>query len=272
VANTPLRLGAYEFWHQNQQIVPGETLPERLGNLERLGYHLIQLARGTFVGDYSAVKSALRASPIAVAVASVGGPSVLAASPEERAAGVSALKRSLHVAAEVGAIGAPVNRQHALPNLEPLWSANDLARALLVHQLKAVAPLCRDLGVCVLIEPLNRYESEFIQTLAEAAAICQEVGGGAVKILADFYHMNLEEADVERAVVDAGPHIGFVHIADSNRCEPGTGHADFRPLFRGLKRIGYEGYVSLECQVLAEDKYQMLARVRALLEDIWEQC
>jgi sugar phosphate isomerase/epimerase len=267
-----LRLGSYEYWYQNQQIVPGATLPERLANLERLGYQLIQLARGTFASDYSQVKRAVGTSPIRVAVASVGGPSVLASSPEERAAGIGALRRSLQVAAEVGAIGAPVNRQHALPNLEPLWSANDLARALLINQLKEVAPLCQDLGVCVLIEPLNRYESEFIQTLADAAAICQEVGGGAVKILADFYHMNLEETDIEQAVVEAGSDIGFVHIADSNRCEPGTGHADFRPLFRGLKRIGYTGYVSLECRVLAEDRYQMLARVKALLERVWEEC
>jgi sugar phosphate isomerase/epimerase len=267
-----LRLGAYEFWHQNQQIVPGDTLPERLGNLERLGYQLIQLARGTFAGDYGQVRRALLASPIKVAVASVGGPSLLAATPEERAAGLRALERSLQVAAEVGAIGAPLNRQHAMPNLEPLWTANELASALLVHQLKKVALLCQVLGVCVLVEPLNRYESEYIQTLADAAAICQEVGGGAVKILADFYHMSLEETDIEQAVVNAGPHIGFVHIADSNRCEPGTGHADFRPLFRGLKRIDYPGYVSLECQVLAEDKYQMLANVKALLERTWEEC
>lgn len=83
--------------------------------------------------------------------------------------------------------------------------------------------------------------------------------------------MQLEESDLEAAVVATGHHIGFVHVADSNRCEPGTGHADFRPLFRGLKRIGYSGYVSLECRTLAEDKRRMLADVRGLLSRDWEQ-
>jgi sugar phosphate isomerase/epimerase len=91
-----------------------------------------------------------------------------------------------------------------------------------------------------------------------------------VKILADFYHMRLEESDIEAAIVAAGPHIGLVHIADSNRCEPGSGHADFAPLFRGLKRIGYQGYVSLECRVLAEDRRRMLADVRDLLRRVWD--
>lgn len=264
------RLGAYERWWKGQYIVPGETLRDRLRTLEELGYELIQLARGTFAEDHAHVKPAFEGSPIRIAVAGVGGPSLAASTPEERREAVESLKRSLRLAAEYGAIGAPLARAHTLPDLSPCWSANDLARALVVDGLRQVQPLARELGVCVLVEPLNRYESEFIQTLADASAICEEVGGGTLKILADFYHMQLEESDVEAAVVAAGPHIGLVHVADSNRCEPGTGHADFRPLFRGLKRIGYDGYVSLECRVLAEDKRRMLADVRGLLRREWE--
>jgi sugar phosphate isomerase/epimerase len=264
-----LRLGAYERWWQGQYVVPGDTLADRLRTLEELGYELIQLERGTFAREHGHVKAAIAGSSIRIAVAGVGGPSLAAATPEERAEAVRCLRRGLELAAEHGAIGAPLARAHTLPDLSPLWSANELARALVVDGLRRVQPLCRDLGVCVLVEPLNRYEGSFIQTLAEAAALCDEVGGGTLKILADFYHMQLEESDVEAAVVAAGPHIGFVHVADSNRCEPGTGHADFRPLFRGLKRIGYDGYVSLECRVLADDKRRMLARVRDLLRGLW---
>jgi sugar phosphate isomerase/epimerase len=269
VTEAVLRLGAYERWWQGQYIIPGETLPERLRTLEELGYELIQLARGTFAGDHGHLEQAFAGSSIRIAVAGVGGPSLAASTPEERREAVECLRRSLELAARYGAIGAPLARSHTLPDLSPLWSANDLARALVVDGLRQVQPLCRDLGVCVLVEPLNRYESPFVQTLADAAAICEEVGGGTLKILADFYHMQLEESDIEAAVVAAGPHIGFVHVADSNRCEPGSGHADFGPLFRGLKRIGYQGYVSLECRVLAEDRRRMLAEVRDLLRDRW---
>jgi sugar phosphate isomerase/epimerase len=266
-----LHLGTYERWWQGQYLVPGETLRDRLRTLEELGYELIQLERTTFAGDYSHVKPAFAESPIKIAVVATGGPSLAASKPEERRLAVQALERGLRLAAEYGAIGAPLGRSHTLPDLSPLWSANELARALVVDGLQQVAPLCRELGVCVLVEPLNRYEGNFIQTLADAASIAEEVGGGTLKILADFYHMQLEESDIEAAVVAAGPHIGFVHVADSNRCEPGTGHADFRPLFRGLKRIGYRGYVSLECRVLAEDKRRMLADVRDLLRRLWAE-
>jgi len=271
-----LRLGAYERWWQDQPVVPGATLPEKLANLESLGYELIQLTRNTFQGVTGvddavaqAVKSAFRASTIRPAVAGVGGPSLAAATPAERAEGVRALERGLRIAAEIGAIGSPLARSHAMPDLSPRWSANELASEMVVDGLRRVAPLARDLGVSVLVEPLNRYESTYIQTLADAAELCEAVGGGTLKILADFYHMNLEESDLEAAVLAAGPHIGFVHVCDSNRCEPGTGHADLKPLFRGLMRIGYPGYTSLECRVLAEDRMAMLAGVRDLLRAEW---
>lgn len=266
-----LRLGAYERWWQGQYIVPGETLADRVRTLEELGYELMQLARTTFAEDYSHVKSAFAGRGVQIAVAAVGGPSLAAATPAERQAAVASLRRGIELAAEYGAIGTTLARSHTLPDLSPLWSANELARALVVDGLRQVQPLCRELGVCVLVEPLNRYESSFIQTLAEAAAICEEVGEGTLKILADFYHMQLEESDIEAAVVAAGQHIGLVHVADSNRCEPGTGHADFRPLFRGLKRLDYQGYVSLECRVLADDKRRMLADVRDRLRALWAE-
>ena len=266
-----LRLGAYETWWQGQQIVPGATLRDRLRSLEDLGYEFIQLTRGTFAGDYQHVKEAFRDSPIKIAVAGVGGPSLAASTPEERAEAIRCLRRSLEIAAEVGALGAPLARQHTIPDLSPLWTSNELARALIVHALREVASQCADLGVSVILEPINSYESSFIQTLAEASSICEEVGGGTLKILADFYHMQLSESDIEKAVIDAAPHISFVHVADSNRCEPGTGHADFRPLFRALKRIKYDGYVSLESKILAEDKRQMLADVRDFLRKVWNE-
>ncbi len=266
-----LRLGAYETWWQGQQIVPGATLVDRLRSLEELGYEMIQLTRGTFGHDYQHVKEAFRDSPIKIAVAGVGGPSLAASTPEERAEAVKCLRRSLEIAAEVGAIGAPLARSHTLPDLSPLWTSNELARSLIVHALREVAPQCADLGVCVLVEPLNNYESTFIQTLADASSICEEVGGGTLKILADFYHMQLSESNIETTIIDAAEHIGFVHVADSNRCEPGTGHADFRPLFRALKQIEYDGYVSLESRILADDRRQMLADVRDFLRKVWDE-
>jgi sugar phosphate isomerase/epimerase len=67
--------------------------------------------------------------------------------------------------------------------------------------------------------------------------------------MADFFHMGIEEADIAASIRAAGNHIRYVHVADSNRLQPGRGHLDFKPGFRALKDIGYDGYLAIECRV-----------------------
>jgi sugar phosphate isomerase/epimerase len=67
--------------------------------------------------------------------------------------------------------------------------------------------------------------------------------------MADFFHMGIEEADIAASIRATGQHIVYVHVADSNRLQPGRGHLDFRPGFRALKEIGYDGPLAIECRV-----------------------
>lgn len=105
-----------------------------------------------------------------------------------------------------------------------------------------------DDGRKLLLEPLNRYESNLLNTLDDAdrfldACDCEpdEVG-----ILADLFHMNIEEADMAAALRAAGPHVGHVHFADSNRRAVGGGHTDMLPVIEALNDVGYTGYLSAE--------------------------
>jgi sugar phosphate isomerase/epimerase len=77
--------------------------------------------------------------------------------------------------------------------------------------------------------------------------------------MGDVFHMNIEEAELGASLERAGDALGYVHLADSQRLEPGRGHLDFRPVFAALDRIGYRGYASLECR-LSGDPESVLPR------------
>jgi sugar phosphate isomerase/epimerase len=100
--------------------------------------------------------------------------------------------------------------------------------------------------VRVTLEPLNRYECDFILNTAEGLRFVDDVGCDSLGLMLDLFHMNIEEADLSKALGQAGERLWHVHIADSNRRYPGCGHLDFSGPFAGLKAMGYSGFVSAE--------------------------
>lgn len=110
------------------------------------------------------------------------------------------------------------------------------------------------LGVPLLYEPLNRYETNLINTLEEAARFVTRLAGGNVRILADLFHQNIEEADIAASIRAIGGLLGHVHWADSNRRAAGLGHTDFAPIAAALRDIGYSGYVSAEAFPLPDPR------------------
>ncbi len=110
-----------------------------------------------------------------------------------------------------------------------------------------LAEALAELGdVPLLYEPLNRYETNLICTLADGVDFFTRFGLTNVKLLADLFHMNIEEADMAAAIRSAGSHVGHVHFADSNRRAVGGGHTDLGPVLAALNDVGYAGYLSAE--------------------------
>jgi sugar phosphate isomerase/epimerase len=96
-------------------------------------------------------------------------------------------------------------------------------------------------------EPLNRYETNQANTLADGAELLGRLGDGHhVTLLADLFHMQIEESDVAGALVQAGKRVGHVHFVDSNRRPVGAGHTSFGSIIAALRTIGYQGYLSAE--------------------------
>ncbi len=111
--------------------------------------------------------------------------------------------------------------------------------------LAALTEVAATKKVTLLYEHLNRYETNLLNRIEDVLPFIKPFNG-RVKILADLFHMSIEEASIPDALREAGEFLGHVHFADSNRRPAGFGHTDFRPIFAALRDIGYTGYVSAE--------------------------
>ncbi len=111
-----------------------------------------------------------------------------------------------------------------------------------------------ELGVPLLLEPINRYETNFVCSVEDGLAVLEEVGAPGFKLLLDTFHMNIEEADIPASVRKAGDRLGYVHFADSNRQAPGYGHVDFAAVLDTLDSIGYTGMISAEVLPIPDDQ------------------
>jgi sugar phosphate isomerase/epimerase len=268
-----LSLGTYEAWFDGEVIVPGGTLEERLANLEQWGYQGIQLARGTLEMGWPAIRRALAGSSVRLCIAGGGG-RLLAADEAERRAAAGRIAEGLRLAADVGAVGSIVVPMFGRPEIappDPPKTLYELECEILIDLLSQIAPTAEEVGVPAILEPLNRYESHFLNRLEQGTEICEAVGSPGIKIMADFFHMNIEEADMGEAIEAAGDYIAYVHLADSNRYQPGAGHLDFAPGLAALKRIGYDGYMTLECQVAGDDKGAALVEAARYVREIWDR-
>ena len=122
------------------------------------------------------------------------------------------------------------------------------ARRQFIRLLRRLGPVARKHGVVVVLEPLQRGECNFINTVAEGAAIVEEAGHPNVRLLADIYHM-LRESEGPASLIAAGPLLRHVHIAEKDRrTAPGVAGDDFTPYLRALRRARYAGAISLECR------------------------
>jgi sugar phosphate isomerase/epimerase len=232
-------------------MIPRETLAEKLAWLESVELDAVELHTGSLLHSPEELRQAFAASPISVSAVE-GARGILSADPAERATAKQTLRERLALADQLDAVGVLLvpqsGRVSTLPDLSPLITGAELERNLLLAQLRELAPDANAAGVSLFLEPLNRYEAYIVNRLEQGAAIAAEVGP-AVGVMADFFHMNIEEADIPASIRANAPHVVYVHVADSNRLQPGRGHLDFRPGFRALKEIGYDGPLAIECRI-----------------------
>lgn len=125
----------------------------------------------------------------------------------------------------------------------PVTAAESDAICRLVDR---VAQKARDLNMRLGLEPCNRYETHLLNTARQTAEIIERVGAPNVFIHLDTYHMNIEEAGMAEGFADAGEHLGYVHLSESNRGVPGRGTLDWAATFKGLADVDFQGTMTLE--------------------------
>ena len=259
-------------------MLPGRDLDEQFATAARLGSDGVELTVRADADLAALLREASAASaasglPVA-AICTSGGHDPLQDEADERSRRFALLAEVVALADALGATGVI-----SVPHRPPARFGSPEERSRFVSDLteRAVdaygtwATVLPEGSAAVFLEPLNRYESSFLNRVGQAVDIAQRIAHPRVRALADLFHMNIEEADMGAPIADAGALLGHVHVADNNRLEPGAGCLDFGPSFAALADIGYGGFVSLECGLSAtgDDRARVLGDAVRYLREQW---
>lgn len=158
---------------------------------------------------------------------------------------VAYLNKVVDLAADFEAPTVIVGSGGITRNFEPGWD-RPKSIACMQEVLHTVGDHAEEKGVILAVEAINRYETQFLNTMQEASEFVLQIDHPNVRTMADTYHMNIEEKDPADSVRKYGYLLQNLHLADSNRMAPGDGHFDFESVVRALKDIGYSKVCSYE--------------------------
>jgi sugar phosphate isomerase/epimerase len=225
-------------------------IEESIGKAAALGYDGVELAiAGPGDIDISRLDKCLGARGMEIAAISTGlvfakdGISLLETPDKAK----NRFRELIDMAADYGG-KINVGRSRGFKGARTFAEAAEALKQIL-------APLCeyaQKKGVRFLIEPVNRYEIDWIHNMDEGAALLDIMNMDNIFLMPDVFHMNIEDPSVPLKLVEYGKRIGYVHFADSNRRAPGRGHFDFKSAFDALKLGRYEGWGSVEILPLPE--------------------
>ena len=197
--------------------------------------------------DTTALRRAFEANDLECTVCAIlpAGINPISADAGERKKAAAHLLRSIETAAEIGAhrMGGPLYApigylpgKRRTPD-EWLWA---------VECIQSLGDALDRYDMSLAIEPVNRSETFFMNTAADANAFCDDVAHARVGVLIDTFHANIEEKNIAAAVRSAGPRLAHLHASENDRGLLGSGHVDFRAIVAALKDIGYDGYLMIE--------------------------
>lgn len=197
--------------------------------------------------DVTAVRRALERADMRceVAAAFVPGLNLAADDADDRHRTITHVTRVIEIAAALGAsiVAGPLYTPVGwLPGRRR--TADEWARV--VEAYRTIAPVLDAHDVTIAIEPLNRFETYFLNTVADGVALCDAIASPRVGLLFDTFHANIEEKDVARACRAAARHLKHVHTSENDRGTPGSGHVDWPGVFAALRDLHYDGWLTIE--------------------------
>jgi len=222
---------------------------ESIRKAAALGYDGVELALKT-AGEVDAagLKGLLAESGLECPCVSTGqvfsalGLCFTTRSPAQRAEVISVFRGLIDLAAEFGAM---VNVGRARGFIGDEESREDAERRF-VAVARELCDHAAPKGVKLVLEPVNRYEIDFVNSVADGAALMEKVARPNMALMPDLFHMNIEDASIPGALEAHASRVAYLHFADSNRKAPGEGHTDFEAVMAALGRTGYDGWISVE--------------------------
>jgi sugar phosphate isomerase/epimerase len=228
-------------------LVPGGSIKEKAEKIVKWGGCGLEFG-GMDVKRAEQIKKDLEGTGVGPAALCWGSHSgdLVSTDMDKRKKGIEDLGKVLQAAAALGSTGVIwVPCFNGQSKLKP----EELDK-IMEEVLPEMAELAKKAGSRVLIEPLNKGETFYVNRLEQAAAWCNKINSPGLCMMGDFYHMSKEEKDQEQAFVTAGKWLRHVHLATGkSRILPSQEPHSYVEGFKGLKRIGYQDYCSLECGI-----------------------
>lgn len=243
-----LRGGPWIYW---------DGLEESVAKARLAGFDAVELFAGPVQDiDASLVARTLKLNQIELAAVGTGAGKVLynlyLTSPEAkvRKDAIEFIKQVIEFSSKFNAaaiIGSMQGIRHKEITVEQ-------ANSWLIEGLTELTDYAEKLKSCILLEPLNRYETNLMNTTAQSAAVLDKIESNSIKLLADLFHMNIEEESIPQTLTKFKNKIGHIHFADSNRRPVGMGHLCLNEIVATLKDIDYNGYLSAEALSYPDEK------------------
>jgi D-psicose/D-tagatose/L-ribulose 3-epimerase len=227
-----------------------ERVPEIAQHVARLGYDLLEVPiEGTADLDYKKAATTIKELGLKTSVCAAMSPDrdLLHADASVRANGMSYVKHCIDAAQTIGSTNVVGPLYSAVGRT---WQATAEERQrdldLLVKELKELASYAGERGVVICVEPLNRFETSFLNLASQAIEVVDRVGHPACGLLLDTFHMNIEERSIGDAIRAAGPRLKHLHACENDRGAPGSGHVPWDEVVKACKDIKYEGPAVIE--------------------------
>ncbi|MBB3128521.1 sugar phosphate isomerase/epimerase [Paenibacillus rhizosphaerae] len=249
----------------------GSTYEAKLSKLQELGFEGLEIDGKWLIEKYDEIEKAVKATGVPISSICGGYRGWIGDfDQEQRALAIQDIGAILERSADIGAAGVVVPAAFGIfsRKLPPFVSPRpaDEEREVLLDSLRKLNDYAVSSGSLLLLEPLNRYEDHMINTLEDASGLIREGNFSGVKVMADFFHMQIEEWDISESLRKTADLVAHVHLADSNRLQPGYGHTDFKTGFRTLKDIGFTGYMAVECELVPGDGLKAYAEMAGFLK------
>ncbi len=235
-----------------EDMLPGKTTLERFETAKSFGFQGVEVWGSGLTARVPELVEAIQKTGMLISAVN-HGPQRHLIDPDRpgREKALAELRQSVVDGVDLGATGvilAPHFGEPLMPDLTPYKSQVQLEYEMLHNHLRTLSDYVYAIGIDLYIEPINKGETHFINTIADAIRVRRKIKDHPhIKIAADLYHMASEETDVPQVLRDNIADLGYIHLCDNNRQLPGQGTTDFAAIGAVLKELGYDGWITFEC-------------------------